>query len=73
VRLSPWVLLFLVSLVFSFLFDSTSAQACAMCKTAVVSQDAGAMQALNIGILVLLLPPIGILTTILVLTFRHDE
>ena len=43
-----------------------------MCKTAVVSQEASMMEALNLGIIVLMVPPIGIFATILVFVFRYD-
>ena len=40
------------------------AQGCAMCKVAAESQEASAAQALNTGILVLLFPPLLILSAI---------
>ncbi len=66
-------LLFFVSLLLPFFSAPLLAQGCAMCKTAVASQEASMMEALNLGIMVLLVPPVGILTTILVFAFRRDE
>ena len=67
------ILLFFFSLLLPFFSAPLLAQGCAMCKTAVASQGASMMEALNLGIIVLLVPPIGILTTILVFAFRRDE
>ena len=67
------IMLFLFSLLLPFFSAPLLAQGCAMCKTAVASQEASMMEALNLGIMVLLVPPVGILTTILVFAFRHDE
>ncbi len=67
------IMLFLFSLLLPFFSAPLLAQGCAMCKTAVASQEASMMEALNLGIMVLLVPPVGILTTILVFAFRRDE
>jgi len=48
-------------------------QGCPMCKTAVAVQQASAIHALNFGIAVLLIPPLGILTCILFVTLRRDR
>ena len=48
----------------------TFAQGCAMCKTAAASQSDQATQALNRGILLLLVPPVTIMSGILVFAFR---
>ena len=60
-----WVLLFFCAASPAF------AQGCAMCKTAAASQSDQATQALNRGILLLLAPPVTIMSVILVFTFRR--
>ena len=67
-----FVLLLFFSLLLSLFSIPLLAQGCAMCKTAVVSQEASMMEALNLGIIVLMVPPIGIFATILVFVFRYD-
>ena len=49
------------------------AQGCAMCKTTLGAQMSGAIEALHLGIVILLVPPIGIMSTILFVTFRQDK
>ena len=50
------------------------AQGCAMCKTAVsAAEQASIAASLNLGIVTLLIPPLGIMTAILVLTFKRDR
>ena len=50
------------------------AQGCAMCKVAAESQAASASQALNTGILVLLFPPLLILSAIVFMAvWRNDD
>ena len=72
--LSRWILSLLgASLCFLIVSEPVLGQGCPMCKTAVAVQQASAIQALNLGIVVLLLPPLGILACILVFTFRRDE
>ena len=71
---SRWALSLLgASLCFLIISEPLLGQGCPMCKTAVAVQQASAIQALNLGIAVLMLPPLGILTCILVFTFRRDE
>ena len=72
--LSRWVLSLVgASLCLLIASEPLLGQGCPMCKTAVAVQQASAIQALNLGILVLLFPPLGILTCILIFTFRRDE
>ena len=50
-----------------------AAQGCAMCKTAAEAQPEPAISALGRAILFLLTPPVAIMGTILVYTFRKDS
>jgi hypothetical protein len=50
-----------------------AAQGCAMCKTAAEAQPEPAITALGRAILFLLTPPVAIMGTILVYTFRKDS
>lgn len=65
-----WVLLVVVALATA---DSAWAQGCVMCKTSLTGQAAGLIQALNLGIIILLVPPLAILSTILLIVFRRDR
>ncbi|MDA2934576.1 hypothetical protein MYX82_09570, partial [Acidobacteria bacterium AH-259-D05] len=66
------VLLLYCSIV--LLFSSPAlAQGCAMCRTALAGQVESAVQAINLGILVLLVPPIALMSTIVFIAFRHDK
>lgn len=58
-----------IALVFAFLSDSTMAQ-CVMCRASLTSNSAF-VRNLNIGVLVLLVPPVSIFCTIFVLAIRH--
>ena len=49
---------------------SLLAQGCAMCKTAAAAQSKEAMAALNWGILLLLVPPVAIMSGLLLFAFR---
>lgn len=56
------------------LFEAEAfAQGCAMCKTAAEAQPEPAISALGRAILFLLTPPVAIMGTILVYTFRKDS
>lgn len=50
--------------------ESAAAQ-CALCKLSAGSGGPRAVRALNVGILVLLLPPVGIFCTIFAVAYRH--
>jgi len=49
------------------------AQGCAMCLTSAASQNPQAMQAMNLGIVILLIPPFVMIVAIFLYTFlrRH--
>ncbi len=66
-------LLFFSCLFLLFFSSPAAAQGCAMCRTALEGQAQSLTQALNLGILVLLIPPITIMSTILFVTFRQDK
>ena len=46
------------------------AQGCAMCKTAAAAQSKEAAASLNWGILLLLVPPVAIMSSLLLFAFR---
>ena len=48
-----------------------AAAQCAMCYSTAAAQDSEAIKALNLGILVLLIPPVAIMGGILLLAFRY--
>ena len=64
---------FFSSLLFLFLSSPAAAQGCAMCRSALEGQVESVVQAINLGILVLLIPPLTIMSTILFVTFRQDK
>ncbi|PYS62408.1 MAG: hypothetical protein DMF74_13260 [Acidobacteria bacterium] len=51
--------------------DSTLAQ-CVMCRAS-LSHNANFMRNFNIGVLVLLVPPVSIFCTIFIIAFRHRK
>ena len=57
--------------VLSFGGTSTLAQGCSMCNTVASAQSENASRALNHAILFLLIPPVTIMSAILVLAFRY--
>ncbi len=61
------------SLLFLFLSSPAVAQGCAMCRSALEGQVQSAVDAINLGIVVLLIPPLTIMSTILFVTFRQDK
>ncbi len=61
------------SLLFLFFSSPAAAQGCAMCRSALESQVQSAVQAINLGIVVLLIPPLTIMSAILFITFRQDK
>ncbi len=61
------------SLLFLFLSSPAAAQGCAMCRSALEGQVESFVQTINLGILVLLIPPLTIMSTILFITFRQDK
>ena len=48
-----------------------AAAQCAMCYNSAAAQDSEAIKALNLGILVLLIPPVAIMGSILLLAVRY--
>ncbi len=61
----------LVAVIWFSLESPFFAQGCAMCKAAAGAQSGQAIAALNRGILFLLIPPVTIMTGILVWAFRR--
>ncbi len=58
-----------MALVFAVFSESTMAQ-CVMCRASLTNHSAFARN-LNIGVLVLLVPPVSIFCTIFILAIRH--
>ena len=50
-----------------------AAAQCAMCRANAAGQDTRALQSLNSGILILLLPPVAIMGVILFVAFRYRD
>jgi heme/copper-type cytochrome/quinol oxidase subunit 3 len=46
---------------------------CAMCRTAVESTGGGLAKSLNLGIIVLLIPPVAIFCAIFVTAYKHRK
>ena len=65
------LLLFLCALCTSVATPSAFAQGCVMCYSSAAAASAAAMRSLNIGILVLLLPPLAMFVGILTYTIRR--
>ncbi len=69
-----FLLLFLLCVLFtSMAAPAAFAQGCAMCYTSAAAASAAAMRSLNIGILVLLLPPLAMFIGILTYTIRRAQ
>ena len=49
------------------------AQGCAMCKSSLAAQGQNVVGALQLGILVLLIPPLAIMGIFLYLAFRRED
>ena len=60
-----------VALLFALFSESTLAQ-CVMCRASIGGNSVFARN-LNIGVLVLLAPPVSIFCTIFILAFRHRK
>lgn len=63
----------LLVLVLTFLPPPVVGQGCALCRSTVATQPSSVADTLNLGILVLLVPPLAIMLTILLVTFRRDK
>ena len=72
VRQSVPVLLF-GFLIFVFSSSPVWAQSCPLCKTALIGQAESTLEAINLGILVLLFPPLILMSSIVIMAFRHDQ
>jgi hypothetical protein len=71
VRTKQWCILATSTLAL-VLFDAPGlfAQGCAMCKTVAGAQSKDAIASLNWGILLLLVPPVTIMSSLLLFAFR---
>ena len=63
------VIALVIALAFTLLAESTMAQ-CVMCRAS-LGNNSVFMRNLNIGVLVLLVPPVSIFCTIFILAIRH--
>lgn len=61
------------SVVAATLFSPLLAQGCAMCKSSIAAQNDTVINSINTGILILLFPPLLILSAILYFAFRQSE
>ena len=69
-RVLPYVVMSaLMALAFALFSESTMAQ-CVMCRASLTNNSAF-VRNLNIGVLVLLVPPVSIFCTIFILAIRH--
>ena len=68
-----WLFLAASLVLVCLLQGEAAAQGCAMCKTAAEAQPEPAITALGRAILFLLIPPVAIMGTILVYTFRKES
>jgi hypothetical protein len=53
--------------------SSAMAQGCAMCYASSAQEDARAQQALNLGIIVLIIPPVLLFAGVMVTAFRRRD
>lgn len=66
------VLLLFCSIVL-LLSSPVLAQSCPLCKTALIGQADSILEAINLGILVLLFPPLILMSSIVIIAFRNDQ
>ena len=66
------VLLLFCSIVL-LLSSPALAQSCPLCKTALIGQADSILDAVNLGILVLLFPPLILMSAIVIIAFRNDQ
>ncbi len=52
---------------------SAWAQGCAMCRSSIAAQNDSVVASINAGILILLVPPLAIMSTILYFAFRARD
>jgi hypothetical protein len=72
IRLLLWITIVAV-FVAGFLPLITFAQGCPMCKSAAAAQSEQAAKSLNRAILLLLVPPVTIMSSILFFAFRYRD
>ena len=65
-----WCILAALALATALVAPELLAQGCAMCKTVAAAQSKEAMTSLNWGILLLLVPPVAIMSSLLLFAFR---
>lgn len=65
------ILIALAALCLSLAAESTLAQ-CAMCRAS-IGANSSFIRSFNIGVLVLLVPPVSIFCTIFIVAFRHRK
>jgi len=73
-RKAIWCLVVCVALVAVLVFESTGLAQCSMCKTALAgSNNALFVRNFNIGVLVLLIPPVTIFCSIFIVLRRYKS
>ena len=67
------ILALLVCLIGSSTVHLGLAQGCAMCKSSLAAQGQNVVSALQLGIVVLLIPPLAIMGIFLYIAFRQED
>ena len=68
-----WVRVMILTAVVGCTAGALLAQGCVMCKSSIAAQGENVINSLGLGILVLLIPPMLIMSAILFVAFRDDE
>lgn len=66
-------LVFLSLVAFGWTLNPVLAQGCAMCKTSLSAQTDNVVSSLQSGIVILLIPPLLLMSAILLVAFRRDS
>ena len=69
--ITQWIFTGLAMLAFMLVGSIPVFAQCSMCNAVASAQSEGATKALNHGILLLLIPPVGIMSAILIWAFRY--
>ena len=70
-RVLKWLLVVALVAVSSLVASAPAMALCAVCYTTAAAQGADGIQALNLGIVVLLIPPLAIFSGLLIYAFRY--
>jgi len=64
---------FVIALMLAAMAGPAAAQGCSMCYASAAQDDARAQQALNLGIIVLIIPPVLLFAGVMVTAFRRQD